>query len=233
MLALLQLQFEPLNTTVVLQRIYLRQYKPGLCKLDVHVLTQLIFCYSPQSYIVLVPYLFPIKQAHTILLHSTPMEGSSCSASNINGGLGMFRNKSCRCGKKAAVKISESKDNPGKLYFICAQRQCKFFSWWEPDCANLQGRFLSTAEGGRDSTSNGRHPTSTDEEVEMRHANMHNLETYLNGRLQNLETSVRGIKMLTLVNTLCFGVLICLFVITLMQMDMNISHKAVVAIYRK
>jgi hypothetical protein len=155
------------------------------------------------------------------------MEGSSGSASNINGGLGIFRNKSCRCGKKAAVKISESKDNPGKLYFICAQRQCKFFSWWDPDSANLQGRFR------RDSTDIGRDPTSTDEEVEMLHADLHNLKTYLNGRMQNLETSVSGIKMLTVLNMLCFGVTICVFLITLMQMYMNISHKSLVAISRK
>ena len=130
------------------------------------------------------------------------------------------------------MKISESKENPGKLYFVCAQRQCKYFSWWEPESSLFQGRFLRTAEAGRDSTSIGPDLTSTEEEVEMVHAKLHNLETYLNGRIQTLETRVSCIKMLMVVNMLCFGVSLCLFFITLMQMYQNVSQKALVAISR-
>lgn len=159
------------------------------------------------------------------------MEGSSGSASNINGGLGIFRNKSCRCGKKAAVKISESGENPGKLYFVCAQRQCKYFSWWEAVSPIVQGRSLTTGDASRESTSIGRH-LSIDKEVEMLQARMHYLETNLNGRMHNLETTVSGEKMMMLVNMLCFGVSICVFFISLMQLYMNISHKALVPISR-
>ena len=74
----------------------------------------------------------------------------------------------------------------------------------------MQGHSLTTAEAGRDSTYIGR-DLSIDQEVEMLQAKMHNLKTYLNGRMHNLETSVSGIKMMMLVNMLCFGVSICVF----------------------
>ncbi|KAK3229104.1 hypothetical protein Dsin_000985 [Dipteronia sinensis] len=39
------------------------------------------------------------------------MERSSSTSTNINSGV-TFRNKTCFCGKKAGLKISESKNNP-------------------------------------------------------------------------------------------------------------------------
>lgn len=43
-----------------------------------------------------------------------------------------FYNKHCSCGYRCSVKISESKDNPNRLYFCCqSKNKCGFFEWWE------------------------------------------------------------------------------------------------------
>ena len=41
-----------------------------------------------------------------------------------------FRNRRCRCGRKAVVMISDSVDNPYKLFFRCRLKNCGFFEWW-------------------------------------------------------------------------------------------------------
>ncbi|KAK9274838.1 hypothetical protein L1049_007510 [Liquidambar formosana] len=55
------------------------------------------------------------------------------SSRSVNSGTGRgtryrFQNRRCQCGRKAEVKISESIDNPEKLYFRC--QECGFFEWW-------------------------------------------------------------------------------------------------------
>ncbi|CAL5352814.1 unnamed protein product [Camellia sinensis] len=42
----------------------------------------------------------------------------------------------CNCGKKAAVFISESEKNPGRLYFKCANRMCEYFGWGPASTGN-------------------------------------------------------------------------------------------------
>ena len=41
-----------------------------------------------------------------------------------------FRNKRCRCRRKAEVLISESINNRDRLFFRCKTNQCGFFEWW-------------------------------------------------------------------------------------------------------
>ena len=53
------------------------------------------------------------------------MEGSSktiSEESNINGGIVIFKNKLCRCGMKTGVRISESSQNPGKLFIFSVKK---------------------------------------------------------------------------------------------------------------
>ncbi|GMP37400.1 hypothetical protein CsSME_00009100 [Camellia sinensis var. sinensis] len=54
--------------------------------------------------------------------------------SNID--VGYLQNRRCNCGKKAAVFISESKKNPGRLYFKCADRMCEYFAWGAASTGN-------------------------------------------------------------------------------------------------
>ncbi|KAK1552951.1 hypothetical protein Q3G72_026277 [Acer saccharum] len=61
------------------------------------------------------------------------MESSSSSRMAINGGIIKFKNQKCSCGIKAAVKISESQNNPKKLYFFCERGKCNFYKFWDPD----------------------------------------------------------------------------------------------------
>lgn len=45
-----------------------------------------------------------------------------------------FQNKFCACPyrKKAEVRISQSENNPGRLFFRCADGNCGFVEWWRP-----------------------------------------------------------------------------------------------------
>ena len=60
---------------------------------------------------------------------------SSMDAQNL-GEMGelRYRNKVCRCGQRCVVKITESneKSNKGKLFFVCPNGTCKFWSWCKP-----------------------------------------------------------------------------------------------------
>ncbi|GMP61028.1 hypothetical protein CsSME_00023651 [Camellia sinensis var. sinensis] len=61
--------------------------------------------------------------------------------SNIDAGY--LQNRRCSCEKKAAVFISESEKNPGRLYFKCADRMCEYFGWGAAptgNASNIQRR---------------------------------------------------------------------------------------------
>ncbi|KAL6971924.1 hypothetical protein U1Q18_052791 [Sarracenia purpurea var. burkii] len=68
------------------------------------------------------------------------------SSSGVNQKFNFFQNKRCKCGKKAAVCISESETNPGRLYFKCRDSCCNFFAWWMPTNAS---RFERACEDNR------------------------------------------------------------------------------------
>ena len=122
----------------------------------------------------------------------------------------IFRNKSCICGKKAGVNISNSKNNPGKLFYICENRQCKYFSRWEPDSREFTSCLPSFEENNSYST--------ILEEVKVLNAKMHTLDTNLNGRMQNLESIQSGLRMLLLLNMIIFCLSISIFFINVMKM---------------
>ncbi|GMP64109.1 hypothetical protein CsSME_00025540 [Camellia sinensis var. sinensis] len=61
------------------------------------------------------------------------------SSSSIGDGEGQmlrFMSKKCRCGKKAAITIVESKKSlKGRLYYVCEKvglRGCDFWAWCNP-----------------------------------------------------------------------------------------------------
>ena len=127
------------------------------------------------------------------------MEGSSNTGnmgSNISGGVLIFKNKTCRCGKKAGVKISESFDNPGKLYYICERRQCKFFSWWDPYATELLGNMQGSEELNR---------VGIDEKLKLLDAKMQKLDSSMIGIMQNQTTVIKsliGLKKMMWLNML-------------------------------
>ncbi|KAK3198302.1 hypothetical protein Dsin_021717 [Dipteronia sinensis] len=138
------------------------------------------------------------------------MEGSSNTGSmgsNINGGVLIFKNKTCRCGKKADVKISESFDNLGKLFYFCEKRQCKFISWWEPDATEL----LETMQGSEELNRDG-----IDEKLKLLNAKMQKLESNIIGIMHNQMTSIHGslsgLKKMMLLNMLLLACSIFFFV---------------------
>ena len=52
---------------------------------------------------------------------------SQCS--NEVGSEIRFMNRNCYCGRKASIRISETKRNPKKLFYKCDK--CNFFAWWD------------------------------------------------------------------------------------------------------
>ncbi|CAL5385152.1 unnamed protein product [Camellia sinensis] len=75
------------------------------------------------------------------------------TSSTIDGRL--FENRGCKCGKKVAVKISDSQKNPRRLYFKCADGRCNYFAWWAPtsqhgNAANIQWRPNSIHRNNKD-----------------------------------------------------------------------------------
>ena len=54
-------------------------------------------------------------------------------SSNNNGMERLYLNKNCKCGKRAGIRISESKDNKNKLYYYCKEVRCgSFIGWCQP-----------------------------------------------------------------------------------------------------
>ena len=57
------------------------------------------------------------------------MQGSSICNMRDERNL-KFHNRRCRYGRKAEVMISDSVDNPYKLFFRCRLKNCGFFECW-------------------------------------------------------------------------------------------------------
>lgn len=73
-----------------------------------------------------------------------------------------YVNRNCKCGTVADIKISNTRQNPRRLFYTCRTRNCDFFQWCNP---------LSTPQG----TSQ-----TIDEEVNNEHINAFAIYTELN-----------------------------------------------------
>lgn len=67
---------------------------------------------------------------------------------HMNGTLIKFENRYCHCNKKCAVRISESQDNPNKLYYCCKYDECNYFKFWMPNDSDFQGGLYLYEEQG-------------------------------------------------------------------------------------
>ena len=58
---------------------------------------------------------------------------ASSNSTSSNAGWIKVKNRLCRCGngKKAALRVSETSNNPKRLFFGCDA--CRYFKWWTPD----------------------------------------------------------------------------------------------------
>ena len=143
------------------------------------------------------------------------MEASSSSTSkSINGGIIKFKNRKCACGIKAAVKISESLNNPKKLYFFCERGKCNFYRFWEPDNEEFN---LSEYTENISQRYDGSNNFLLQQELEVVKARLQKLEilweTYNHGRMHNLESIQGGSRMMWVVNSVLFGVTIAVLVL--------------------
>ncbi|TXG54009.1 hypothetical protein EZV62_019265 [Acer yangbiense] len=161
---------------------------------------------------------------------SIMMEATSSSTANINWGIIKFKNRRCHCGVKAAVKISDSHNNPRKLYFVCERGKCKFYSFWEPDNEEFNraeySETIMERNDGRDNATlqqemavvNGRLQTlemlwERVQHLETLHVRMVNLETNItniHGRMHQLEYMQGGSKLMLAVNLVFFGVMMAM-----------------------
>ena len=77
-------------------------------------------------------------------------KGSMKWRSQVNGNLIKFRNLKCDCRVRAAVQMSETEDNPNKLFYNCPYDACDFFQWCCPEPSDFDnGAFF---EGHRSCT---------------------------------------------------------------------------------
>lgn len=60
-----------------------------------------------------------------------------------------FCNRFCSCPyrKKVEIRISESENNPGRLFFRCVDDKCGYFEWWRPSPSEI-------VNNGRDDATN-------------------------------------------------------------------------------
>ena len=161
------------------------------------------------------------------------MESSSSSRMAINGGIIKFKNRKCSCGIKAAVKISESQNNPKKLYFFCERGKCNFYKFWDPD----NEEFNQTEFNGSNSQRyDGRENFEVQQEMrnvmqtldilwqrvqhlESLHARMHNLETNIHGRMHHLESKEGSSRLMWVVNMALFCVIMAIIVLSMTSKD--------------
>ncbi|TXG72524.1 hypothetical protein EZV62_001103 [Acer yangbiense] len=152
------------------------------------------------------------------------MEATSSSAFSINGRIIKFKNRKCNCGIKAAVKISESPNNPNKLYFFCDRGKCKFYRFWEPDNEEFnQAEYIESISERFESRDNFQRLEQEMtilnarlmklemvwervQHLESLHARMHNLETNIHGRMHHLESKEGSSRLTWAVNIALFCV---------------------------
>lgn len=118
---------------------------------------------------------------------------------DINGGIIMFYNKRCYYGYRAVIKISQTANNPHKLFYNCRTCRCRFFKWWSPtdneadEIITRQYLFLGTD----DDDDNGMDATQV-------------LRDEVNNRFDTLENIMTAIK--TCVNMIFIVLILMLFI---------------------
>ena len=130
----------------------------------------------------------------------------------VSSGGWMFRNRQCKCGKKAAVGISESTNNPGKLYFRCAEGQCNFFAWWTGHLTNEVKRGNEVDEW---STVEGRN-----EDIEI------------STRLRNLEANQAAVKLILIGSVLFTWLTVLIILVALLVKGYSVQCWKVVLVGR-
>lgn len=57
---------------------------------------------------------------------------ASSTSSDIRGPYIQYVNKFCFCGHIAEIKVSNTANNPKRLFYTCRNRACTFFLWCHP-----------------------------------------------------------------------------------------------------
>ncbi|TXG51714.1 hypothetical protein EZV62_024238 [Acer yangbiense] len=178
------------------------------------------------------------------------MEATSSSAFSINGRIIKFKTRKCNCGIKAAMKISESPNNPNKLYFFCERGKCKFYRFWEPD--NEEFNQAEYIESISERFGSGDNFQRLEQEMtvlnarlmklemvwervqhlESLHARMHNLETNIHGRMHHLESKEGSSRLTWAVNMALFCVTMAIIAVKMKAvLFQSVKMKAVLFQY--
>uniref|UniRef100_A0A5B6YMZ9 Zinc finger GRF-type domain-containing protein n=1 Tax=Davidia involucrata TaxID=16924 RepID=A0A5B6YMZ9_DAVIN len=140
------------------------------------------------------------------------------SSSNINGGWIKFRNKRCnRCGRRATLRISESTENPQKLYYYCESDRCKrFIGFWEPETEDV-----NMQESQQQSPTHPHEFYFGDQQMQGQFNDLQREVRALQMRVQNLESYQGGMKLMMVLNMLFFGISMSLFVMAMLLFKSN------------
>ena len=71
---------------------------------------------------------------------------TDASSTNTTHSTLKYRSKSCICGQRAEIRVTQSEKNRGKLYYACAQRTCNFWEWCKPLNSTMQARACRAPE---------------------------------------------------------------------------------------
>ncbi|TXG58589.1 hypothetical protein EZV62_016418 [Acer yangbiense] len=165
------------------------------------------------------------------------MEATSSSAISINGRIIKFKNRKCNCSIRATEKISESANNPNKLYFFYERGKCKFYRFWEPN--NEEFNQAEYIESISQRFGSGDNFQQLEEEItilnarlmklemvwervqhlQSLHARMHNLETNIHRRMHHLESRERSSRLMWVVNMALFCVTMAIIVLSMTSKD--------------
>ncbi|MED6219670.1 hypothetical protein PIB30_037896 [Stylosanthes scabra] len=96
-----------------------------------------LFCYACSATYWGSPLLeFPYSNLFNFLIVSAHSMATRCrKSSNESTGSGDSASggdRVCHCGLKAPLKVSHSYANPGREYYSCPTRRCKWFKWAGP-----------------------------------------------------------------------------------------------------
>ena len=105
-----------------------------------------------------------------------------------------LRNRTCYCEKKAAILISETEANKGRVFYRCYVSRCKFFEWaiFDEDC----GKYSGSNEEEICSSKN----LENLESLESRQRANEAVDAQLGERIILLKTEVKMLKTVTFVN---------------------------------
>ena len=137
-------------------------------------------------------------------------------SSNNDGWEGRYLNKSCRCGKRAGIRISESEENKNKLFYYCKDNKCGTFLGW---CIPAASFATSHSNCSVDSRSRYRINVEDLDDLKEEVEDLKADNKIMLGKLEGVELALSFLRSL-LVMVLVFSICLFIFVMGIILKNM-------------